>query len=333
MRNILKKHCAAVLCAALLGFCACRQEPQTRSSFALDTLCTVTLYEPARADWAEESLELLAREEIRLSAHLPQSEVSRINEAGGRPVRVSKETAALVAAGVAYAQATDGLFDISIGPVSALWDFHSDGKAVPDASALERARQYVNGSAIIVNEAEATVRLPSKEARMDLGGIAKGWISDVMADALRNKGVKSAIINLGGNVVAIGSRPDGKPFAIGVQAPFAARNEIIGTVQVRDACVVTAGIYERGFEVDGRLYHHILDPRTGYPADTGVIAATVVAKRGVDGDALSTSCLLLGEEKALLLLKQKQAEAVLVREDGSLVVTDGLKDVFTPIEK
>lgn len=184
------------------------------------------------------------------------------------------------------------------------------------------------------------VRLNKDGSEMDLGGIAKGYIADLVTEYLEKEGVESGIVNLGGNVVAIGSRADGEDFTIGIERPYSDRTEIIGSVSVSDKTVVTSGIYERKFEKDGVLYHHILDPETGFPADTDLEAVTIVADRGYSGfcDALSTACLMAGADGARTLVEKIQKkypdrhiEALFIDREDNVTETDGMK--LNPVEE
>ena len=175
-----------------------------------------------------------------------------------------------------------------------------------------------------------TVTLTDPEAAIDLGGIAKGYIADRIKDYLVSQGVKSAIIDLGGNILCVGKRPDGEPFRIGIQRPFADRSETAAIVEIDGKSVVSSGIYERYFEKDGVLYHHILNPDTGYPYDNGLVSVTIISDESVDGDGLSTSCFALGLEKGMELIDSlPDVYAVFITEDGQLHFSEGFEDAFT----
>ncbi|MCR4963712.1 MAG: FAD:protein FMN transferase [Firmicutes bacterium] len=313
--------CALALCFLLCGCGAARgTEPVSRSQFALDTLCTVTLYEPADPQLLEEAFRLIAGEEALLSPTVKGSDVWRINRAAGRPVTVSPDTAALIDLGLEYSELSGGVFDITVGRLSELWDFGGGGH-VPGQEELPAALATVDYRNLSLAGPAATLNDP--EARLDLGAIAKGYIADRVIGMLREKGVKCAVVDLGGNVVTLGQKPDGTAWKIGVQQPFEQRSRLIGMIQAEGGLsLVTSGIYERNFERDGVLYHHVLDPRTGFPADTGVIGVTVVSRSSARGDALSTICLLLGQEDGSRLLESDGdvLGAVWVDRDGQIYV-------------
>lgn len=305
MKKTVRLSCLiAVLC---ILFSACgggkpETEPISRSEYALDTLCTVTLYEPADPEVLEEAFQLIASEEALLSRTVEGSDVWRINHAAGAPVTVSADTAELIALGLEYSEMSGGIFDITVGRLTELWDF-GGADHVPDADELPAAINSVDYHNVILSGNEVTLSDP--EARLELGAIAKGYIADRVAGLLLDRGVKSAVIDLGGNVVTLGRKPDGEAWKIGVQQPFGKeRSELIGVIKAEGGLsLVTSGIYERNFEQNGVLYHHILDTRTGFPAETDVIGVTVVSHSSARGDALSTVCLLLGMDEGSRLLE------------------------------
>jgi thiamine biosynthesis lipoprotein len=247
------------------------------------------------------------------------SDIYRLNNAGGAPTEVSKETAALIKQSLVFSELSGGLFDISIGAVSSLWDFKEG--IVPDAAALAEAITHVDYRNIRVSG--STVTLADPAARLDLGGIAKGYAADEAARMLGEAGCESALINLGGNVYALGLKPSGEPWSVGIQDPQQPRGTLKAVTAARDLSVVTSGPYERSFEVDGVLYHHILDPRTGYPVQTDLASATILSALSVEGDALTTCCFLLGRDAAFELTQGRpDTEALLVDLAGEVLMTD-----------
>ena len=261
-----------------------------------------------------------------------------MNAAKGEWVEVSDYTAELVKAGIEYSKLSDGDFDITVGGVTDLWDFHAEPEdaRLPDADALAEAVKHVDYRNVEVDGNR--IRLKDPDARIDLGGIAKGYVGDRMTEVLVNDGVTSGIINLGGNVICIGGKyTDGSSedggFMIGVEAPFSDRAEIVGKVEAKDMTLVTSGVYERKIEVDGKLYHHILSTETGWSVDTDLYSVTLVGSTGksADLDALSTICLIKGSEDAKALIEDTDGvEAVFVLSDGSIDQTSGME--FEPAE-
>ena len=200
-----------------------------------------------------------------------------------------------------------------------MWDFTAEDPQVPADNDIQTALPLCSSDGVELNGQKLT--LPSPDTAFDVGAIAKGYIADRSREYLKKSGVKSAIINLGGNVLCIGGRPDGEPFKVGIQKPFADRNETAAVVDINGRSVVSSGIYERCFKQDGKLYHHILDPHTGYPYDNGLISVTIISDRSVDGDALSTTCFALGLKKGLAFAEKKGVQAVFITKDYELHYT------------
>ncbi|MDR2156972.1 MAG: FAD:protein FMN transferase [Clostridiales Family XIII bacterium] len=339
-RKIKKTAVVCALLAALAALGSCgdpgggRREPIRKTEFLLDTICTVTVFSRGDEKHATEALALCAGYEKLLSSAVPDSEISKINGAGGAPVTVSDGTAALLERAVYYGTLSDGAFDVTIGRVSSLWDFSSDSDThpVPEAADIEAAlpsADYRN-----IELAGNVVRLKDPAARLDLGGIAKGFIADRMAEYLTESGVRAALIDLGGNIVTVGGKESGAPWTIGVRNPAPqtadGRSEVIvGTIEVEGTMSVgTSGTYERFFMRDGLRYHHILDPKTGFPVRTDLAGVTVVTEKSVDGDGIATICVLYGSERARDFLRRNNIPAVLVKEDGAVIAVGGVK--YTP---
>jgi thiamine biosynthesis lipoprotein len=230
----------------------------------------------------------------------------------------------LIARALAYGAESDGAFDITIGAVTRLWDFHEG--VVPAPEQIAAALPHVDYRAVHVDEDACTVTLGDPEAALDLGGIAKGFIADAILDELEDAGVTSAFVNLGGNVKVLGAKPDGSPWRVGVRDPEsdAESARSIARVTLEGGSVVTSGLYERQFEQDGRRYWHILDPKTGYPVQTDLVSSSVLTESSLDGDAFATWMFLLGSEAALLLAESIPGlEALFVTEGGATSMTQG----------
>lgn len=244
------------------------------------------------------------------------TELLEVNRAAGRePVAVSPDTYAVLEAALRYSELTGGAFDVTIWPLVRLWGIGSDDPRVPTAERLAAARNLVDYRRLELRPGE-TVYLPADGMGVDVGGIAKGYAADEAARILRDAGVEHALLDFGGNIMVIGDKPDGTPWRIGVQDPFDDRNQYIGIVEIVDRTVVTSGPYERYFVEDGVRYHHILDPETGQPADTGLAQVTIIAQHSIDADALSTSAYVLGLERGLALVESiDDVEALFVTED------------------
>ncbi|MBQ6440937.1 MAG: FAD:protein FMN transferase [Mogibacterium sp.] len=347
MKRALKKLNILVLAAVLIILAGCSgaggsaHEPVMEDGYYLDTICSVSIYrmtdpegEVKPADEMSEEAEAALSEafdlckdlESKLSRTHKDSDISRLNSAGGEWVEVSEDTRELIQKGMEYSYTSDGGFDITVGGVTELWDFHAaEGEAqIPDAEDLAEAVKHINYRNIAIEGKR--VRLTDPETKLDLGGIAKGYIGDRMTELLESKGVVSAVINLGGNVICIGGKTDEEGFAIGVEAPFSDRKEIIGKIVVKDRTLVTSGVYERQIEVNGKKYHHILDTATGWPVSTDLDAVTLIADKGRSGDidALSTTCLIKGADEGMKFIEMQDGiEGVFVLSNGDIRTTDG----------
>lgn len=295
-----------------------KEAPLSKTGFYFDTVITVTLYSSTDEALLDSCLELADFYEKLLSRTQEGSDIYRINHSDGAPVEVSPETTELLSIALEYAELTDGAVDPTIGSVSELWDFHEEGEQIPPTDDdIRTALSHVNYKNVKLSG--NTVTLSDVAAVLDLGFIAKGYIADRMKEYLLSKGVTSALINLGGNVLTIGSKPDGSAFTIGIQKPFADTGTPATTVSVRDTSVVSSGVYERCFEYDGKLYHHILDTTTGYPVENDLLAVSILSESSTVGDALSTTCLALGYDGAHALIDTLEGvEAIFITSDGEI---------------
>ncbi len=296
----------------------------SRDGFYFDTVISVSLYDTADETILDDCFTLMQRYEDLLSRTKEGSDVWNINHSGGKPVEVADETIEIIQKGLKYCELSDGAFDIAIAPVTSLWDFHQeDAPTVPSDEDLANAVKHVNYEDIHVDG--NTVTLSDPEGGIDLGAIAKGYISDGLRDLLVEKGCKSAMINLGGNVMTVGSKLDGSDWKIGIRKPFGtSAYDLINVVPVSGLSVITSGTYERYFEQDGKRYHHILDPNTGYPVDNGLTSVSIISADGTDGDSLSTTCFALGEEDGMKLIESLDGiEALFIDEDNHMTFSSG----------
>ena len=280
------------------------KEPVSQEFFCLDTVCTITVYGQSQSKAEaiiEEAVQLCEDYENMLSRTVRGSDVDRINIAGCKPVEVSADTVAVIEKGIEFGRLSGGRFDITIGAVSSLWDF--DEGVRPDDAAIRNALKTVDYKQITIDGNK--VSLGVEGAMLDLGGIAKGYIADRVTDLLRENGVEQAIVNLGGNVVTIGEKEEGTPWVVGIERPYSDRTEIIGAIEAADETVTTSGVYERCFTEGGTLYHHVLDPETGYPMDITAEAVTVQGPLGMsaESDAFGTMFLMLGRDTSEKILE------------------------------
>lgn len=303
-------------------------EPLTRTEFVLNTVSTITLFDHASDAVLQQMFDRLTEIENRMSRTLETSEVYAINEkAGIEPVKVSPDTYFVIEKALEYAAMTDGIFDISLGPVIVLWGIGTDDARLPGDDEIKEALTHVDYAKVELNEADQTVFLKEAGMLIDLGGIAKGYAADEIKRIALENGVVKAMINLGGNVYAYGEKAADTPWKVGVQSPFYERNDYFAVVSVTDKTVVTSGPYERNFEQDGKIYHHIFNSETGYPTDNDVAAVTIVADDSIDADALSTIMFCLGVEAGLEFIKNIEgAQCIYVTADSHVYVSDGLKN-------
>lgn len=308
-------------------------EPISKTDYLLNTIVTVTIYDTQDQAILNGALELCRKYENLLSPTIESSELYRLNheelpkDQDGF-YELSDETAEVISQGLTYCKLSGGAFDISIEPVSSLWDFTSGNGKVPDKTAIEAALPLVDYRNITLKGNR--IRFEKDGMAINLGAIAKGYIADRMKDYLLEKGVESAIIDLGGNILCVGRRPDNSPFRIGIQKPFADRSETEAVMEIADKSVVSSGIYERYFRQNGVLYHHILNPSTGYPYENNLVSVTIISAKSVDGDGLSTTCFALGLEKGMELVNSlPDVQAVFITDDYQLHYSQDFDEEIT----
>ncbi len=299
----------------------------TRDVFAMDTYMTLTCY----GERAEEALAAAIAEIHRLDELLStgkaESEISRLNAAGGGTV--SGETKTMLEAALQVYGRTNGAFDVTVYPLMQLWGFTGDEPAVPDAAALEACLKKVGSDRLTLSEDALTL---GEGQAIDLGGIAKGYTSARLMEIFEEHGLTAALVSLGGNVQCYRTKPDGSLWRCGIREPKG--EGYFGVVSAADKAVITSGGYERFFEEGGQTYHHILDPKTGMPAGTGLLSVTVVSENGTMADALSTACFVLGLEGSVDCWREYGAEEgaafdlVMMTDDGEVWITEGLREVF-----
>ena len=292
-----------------------KEEYLSKTDYKLNTIVYIALYDKQEEGLLDVCMNLCSRYEQTFSRTLPTSELYRLNES--KDMEVSDELLELITLGIELGKKTDGLFDITIAPVAELWNFSAEEPCIPTQTDLDKALSSVDYRNIRIDGNRVTLE---NNASIDLGALAKGYIADRLKEYLISEGVTSAIINLGGNTLCIGNKPNNQAFQIAIKKPFSDQNEILEVTSVTDQSLVTSGIYERGFEEKDVWYHHILDPSNGYPNDTDLSSVTVQSDLSVDGDALSTICMSLGSEKARAFLQNyPDVTAWFVLKDESVV--------------
>ena len=292
-------------------------EPIAKNGFYFNTVIAIQLNDTSDETLIDDCFALADTYEHYFSRTMEGSDIYMINHAGGAPVEVHDETAELIRAGIEYGTMSDGMFDISIGALTELWDIPNNEGVIPDETSIREAAETVDYTQILVDGNIVTLKDP--DAQLDLGGIAKGYAADKMKEYLNAHGAHEGFINLGGNVLTLGEKSDGSPYHIGIRKPFSEDGETITAVDVSDRSIVTSGRYERYFEKDGRIYHHILDPFTGYPYENDLNGVTIISDSSMEGDALSTICFALGMEKGMDLIKSMpDVDAVFIDTDNNL---------------
>ena len=327
MKNWLS---AALLSAAfLLTGCsgAPAQGPETATFFAMDTAMDFTVYGDAAL--LDEAETLIGSLEEQVSVTDEHSDIYAIDHTGSGSL--SGNAAELMEQALELCRRTGGALDISVYPIVQAWGFTTGSYQVPDEETIQSLLPLVDYTQIQYDAATGVVTLP-EGMEIDLGSVAKGYAGQLAAQMLREHGVQSALLNLGGNVQTVGTKPDGSPWQIGIKDPQG--EDAMMVLSVEDQAVVTSGGYERYFEQDGQTYWHIMDPFTGHPADSGLISVTIVGDEGVVCDGLSTALFVMGLEKAADLWAQSgDFEAVFVTASGEVYITEGLRDRFALTEQ
>lgn len=317
----MKKILLTLLCLLSSVYTiGCKQNvyPLSKTEFMLNTVITITIYD-GDPDALDGAVTLCKNYENLLSKTVQSSDVYKINHLNGTSVSVSPDTAELLKTALDIAKTSNGAFDPTILPLVEIWDVRNH-TVPPEETEIKENLDYVNHNNVIIDGITVTVK---ENAKIDLGGIAKGFIADKVKQYLKSKGVTSAVINLGGNTLLIGSK-QGQNFSVGLQKPFGKNGELSAVLSLTDKTVVTSGIYQRYFEFENKIYHHIIDPKTGYPSDNEITSVTVVTDSSTIADGLSTACLNLGIDKGIKLAKQYKAELIFIDTDGKLILTNGL---------
>lgn len=306
--------------------------PLSRTEFLLGTVVKVSLYDHGSEELLDLSMNKLRELENTLSINKTGTLIDEINaQAGLSPVKVDEATYQVIEKGLEYSQLTNGAFDITIGPVVKLWNIGFPEARVPSDEEIKETLPRVGFDKVILNPNDSTVYLTEKGMSLDLGGIGKGFAADEVATLLKEHGVKHAIIDLGGNLYTLGDKPGDQLWSIGVQDPFNPRGKIIGRLKVANKSIVTSGIYERYLEdEEGNKYHHILDPKTGYPYENQIAGVTIISDFSTDGDALSTAVFAMGVEEGLEFVESLGGvDAIFITLDSKVYTTTGVKESFT----
>lgn len=305
-------------------------KPLSKTEYFMGTVVTVTLYDNKSEKIIDKAFEEVKKIEHLVSINMEGTELDEVNNSAGiKPVKVSDDTYNIIKKGLEYSSLTNGSFDITIGPLVKLWSIGLPEAKVPTIEEIKEKLQYINYKDVEINDSEKTVFLKNPGMIIDLGGIAKGYTADVIAQTLKDEGVEKAIIDLGGNIYALGEKAENTLWRIGIQNPDQTRGEIVGSINVKDKSIVTSGIYERFIEQDGVKYHHILSPKSGYPYDNEIAGVTIISNKSIDGDALSTSVFSMGITKGLEFINSlPDTEAIFITKDHKIYLTEGSQEIF-----
>ena len=314
---------AAVLFLFLAG---CSKPVQSRFGFVLATICTVDLYDNGTHQVYRDVFARFSEIENRMSVFIEGSDVDRVNKAAGiEAVEVHPDVFKVIERAVWFAELSGGAFDPTVEPLVALWGIGGENPGVPVQEEIDRVLPLINWRDIELDPKNKTVFLKRPGMALDLGAIAKGYAADEAVAIIKKAGISRAMISIGGNVLTVGEKKDGSLWNTGIQNPLDTRGAYIGIVRSKEKTVVTAGVYERFFEADGKRYHHIFSPSLGYPADNGLLSVSIIADISMDADALSTAVLVLGHEKGIALVESLEGvEAIFVFNDRSVYLTGGV---------
>ncbi len=321
---------------AIFSFLIFRQKINTYSKtmYYLGTVNEVTLYTKSNEKEANDILNncenIIKDIDNKMNPSTLSSDIYKINENAGKSyTKVSPDTFKVIKTALNFSDLSDGHFDVSVGSLVQLWNIGNEKARVPSQDEINSVLPTINYKNIILDEKNNSVMLKHKGTKLDLGGIAKGYAADKVVEYLKKQKIEGSIVNLGGNIFTIGSKDGKNKFNIGVQDPTKPRGNAIGSISTTDNSVVTSGIYERYIEKNGKIYHHILSPKTGYPVENELSSVTIVSNNSMNCDALSTTAFSIGTEEGLKLIESlPNTEAIFITKDKKIYLTPGLKDSF-----
>lgn len=317
-----------ILIWAQLGLSSCQRKPETatRVTHQMNTTITLQITGNDAERVCDDVVKALHDFEQVASMHLADSDVAHINDSAGmQPVAVDERVYYVIEQAVACSEQTGGLFDVTIGALTDLWSITSDNPVVPDAEAIEAARRLVGYQSIALNAATHEVMLQEKGQKLDLGGIAKGYALDICREIMDQNDVMEAIVSIGGNVMVYKDKA-GEPFVVGIRYPEKDNMSYFCALRLTDTIMSTTGGYERFFEQDGTIYHHVIDPRTGYPANSGLVSVSIIHKNGLLADCLSTALYVGGTDYALARMRNGDVEAVVIDDQGNVYISESLRE-------
>lgn len=323
---------ALLITLTALAGCASSEstsEPISKTTLQFGTVIQLTVFDSKDEPALEKALAHMKILENELSTSVFSSNISEFNRAkAGEAVALKNHARAVIDRGLYYSELSEGRFDITIEPVVDLWAIGKEGAHIPSDKELAEALSHVNYRNIEFDKAAGTLKKNKDGIKIDLGAIAKGYAADEAVRILKEEGVEKALVNLGGNVYALGDK-DGEPWKVGIQDPLQSTGAMVGIVDVKNTAVITSGVYERYFEEDGVRYHHILDPKSGYPINNELLGISIITGSAIDGDALSTVVYTMGLEKGMAFVENLDGvEAIFVTRDKSIYVSTGAELLF-----
>jgi len=336
--KILKLFILTLLSLFIFVGCSQKQSdqviknPLSRTEFLMGTVVNVKIFNKGKEAVLDQVFDRMSTLDTLITTNddASQSEVNLINEnAGIHPVKVSEDLFQLIVAGKTYSQLANGSFDITIGPLSKLWHIGYPDERKPSQAEIDAILPLINYEDLILDKENQTVYLKNEGMSLDLGAIAKGFITDEVVKILKANGVTSAVVDLGGNIYVLGQNPSHELWTVGIQNPFLSRGETVGTIQLSNKSVVTSGIYERYLEIDGVRYHHLLNPLDGYPFNNEIAGVSVITDQSIDGDSLSTLLFSKGVEEGLELVEKiENVDAIFITRNKEIYLSSNLKGKF-----
>lgn len=299
-----------------------------KSFFIFGTLINLKAFGKKSEEAINEAIERLVNIDDKMSVFKENSEISRVNKnAGVSNQIVSEDTFYLIDKSIKYSELLEGTFDPTIRPLVSLWGIGTKSEKIPSSTEIRDRLNLVNYKDIILNRNDNSISLKKQNQSIDVGGIAKGYAADEVINIFKKYKIKSALVDLGGNIFVLGSKETGTLWNVGIQNPFGKRGEYIGVLSVKDKSIVTSGNYERYFTKGNNRFHHIIDPRTGYPSQSKIISVTIISDKSLDGDGLSTGVYIMGIEKSLSIIESLEGiDAIFITEDKNVYITSGIKD-------
>ena len=307
-----------------------KDEAVSKTEFFMGTVVTITIYDKDKEYVLEEAFNMIKRVEEAISVNIENTEVNKLNNnAGKQEIKLSDISYEIIESALNYSRESNGQYDLTIGPLVELWSIGNEKAKVPTRDEIVKTKELVDYKKVRISEDTKSIFLEEENMKIDLGSIAKGYAADKVADIMRAEEVQRAIIDIGGNIYALGQKDEGERWTIGIQNPFDTRGEVVGSIGINNQSVVTSGIYERFIEEDGKKYHHILNPKTGYPYENDIAGVTIIADKSIDADALSTIVFTKGIEKGIKYIEEKEnIEAIFISKDKDICLTSGLRKNF-----